>query len=272
LATDAFGCSGSQVYHLTVECAAISLAPADPLPGGTVGTVYTQTITAGGSAYDYTYAQTSGTLPSGLTLSVAGVLSGTPTAAGAYSFDVTATDTKGCTGVKTYHLTMTCPVITLLPASLPFGLTNISYSVSNNTIAASGGAAPYTYSVSSGVLPAGLTMSTGGVISGTPTVPGTSTFTVAAMDVNSCVGTKQYAILVAEGPLIKNLQLIAGDAQLLFTSISNAYYDVQSTTDLVSGSWTTIASNLVGTSGVMTNIDSGAATVPRRFYRVRLHF
>jgi len=58
------------------------------------------------------------------------------------------------------------------------------------------------------------------------------------------------------------------DVVLTFRTVSNYVYDVESRTDLTSGSWSTVASNIAGTSGLVTNVDIGAATAPRRFYRI----
>jgi hypothetical protein len=71
---------------------------------------------------------------------------------------------------------------------------------------------------------------------------------------------------------ITDIALHQTDVIVSFITVSNYVYDLQSTTDLVSGSWSTIASNLVDTGGILTNLDAGAAAVPQRFYRVRLHF
>ena len=68
------------------------------------------------------------------------------------------------------------------------------------------------------------------------------------------------------------IRLVSTNVRLTYSTISNNLYYVQSTTNLVSGSWSTIASNIAGTGGIVTNVDIGAATVPRRFYRVGLHF
>ncbi|MDQ6831888.1 MAG: Ig domain-containing protein, partial [Chloroflexota bacterium] len=75
----------------------ITLAPTT-LPNATLGTPYSQTITASGGTAPYTFAVTSGTLPPGLTLATNGTLSGTPTSAGSFTFTVTATDHLGATG------------------------------------------------------------------------------------------------------------------------------------------------------------------------------
>ncbi len=108
--------------YIVVNCPTITLSPneANPtaLTGGTVGTAYSRTITASGGIGTYTYAKTSGTLPPGLTVSSAGVLSGTPVVAGIYTFTVTATDTKGCTGSRAYRVTMVCPTLTLTTTSV----------------------------------------------------------------------------------------------------------------------------------------------------------
>lgn len=89
-----------------------------------------------------------------------------------------------------------CPVITVGPATLPNG--NVG-SVYAQTVSASGGTAPYAFTVSSGTLPAGLTLSSG-AISGTPTTAGSSTFTVTATDVNGCLGSASYTMVVSQIP------------------------------------------------------------------------
>ena len=84
----------------------ITLSPTS-LPGGTVGVPYNQTISASNGAAPYHFAVTSGALPSGLTLSAAGLLSGTPTTVGSFSFSVTATDANGSTGSQSYTIVIT---------------------------------------------------------------------------------------------------------------------------------------------------------------------
>jgi hypothetical protein len=84
------------------------------LPPATVGTGYSQALTAsGGAGAPYTFAVTGGSPPPGLSLSAGGVLSGTPTAAGSSTFTVTATDSTRATGSQTYTLTVSLPTLTL---------------------------------------------------------------------------------------------------------------------------------------------------------------
>ena len=89
-----------------------------------------------------------------------------------------------------------CPAITLLPPPLPHGTVGVAYS---RTITASGGTGPYTFTVTAGSLPPGLsTITSGGLISGTPTTAGTFTFTVTATDTTTaCTGLQAYTIYVA---------------------------------------------------------------------------
>jgi hypothetical protein len=81
--------------------------------------------------------------------------------------------------------------ITLNPATLPAETVGASYS---QTLTASGGTAPYTFAVTAGSLPKGLTLSAGGVLSGTPTAAGTSSFTVTATDTNGETGSQAYSV------------------------------------------------------------------------------
>ena len=86
-----------------------------------------------------------------------------------------------------------CPTITVNPSSLPNARKNHSYS---QTLTASGGNSPYTFSKTSGSLPGGMTLSSAGTLSGTPTATGTFTFTVQAKDANNCNGSRTYSLVV----------------------------------------------------------------------------
>ena len=151
---------------------------------------------ASGGAGPFTFSVTGGTLPAGLTLTAAGVLAGTPTTPGPFTFTITAADPAGCSASITYTLTVAaaCPVITLLPPVLPPGRVGVAYS---QLITPSGGAGAYVFSVASGTLPAGITLSAGGLLAGTPTTVGSSTVTVRVTDGNGCPGTIVYTIVVA---------------------------------------------------------------------------
>lgn len=102
-ATNNSGTGYGSVRTFTTTAITITIAPTG-LPAGTVGTAYSQTFTASGGTAPYRYAVTTGSLPAGLTLSISGVLSGTPTASGPSSFQVTATDAANYTGTQSYVL------------------------------------------------------------------------------------------------------------------------------------------------------------------------
>ncbi|GEM_PF-1280016 len=192
VATDAHGCSAGQSYTLVIDCPVISLAPT-ALPPGTVGSTYTETITAAGGTAPYNFTLASGSVPDGLTLLSSGALSGTPTASGNFSFSVLAIDAQACTGTRSYTVVISCPTITIAPLSLPNESTGSAYS---QTVSASGGSGPYSFSISSGSLPGGLGMTAGGVITGTPTTVGSSTFTVTATDLHHCSANRSYSISI----------------------------------------------------------------------------
>jgi Putative Ig domain/Proprotein convertase P-domain len=88
-----------------------------------------------------------------------------------------------------------CPAIDLSPAALPGGKINQAY---NQTITASGGTVPYTFAVTSGTLPAGITLDSSGVLSGTPTEAGTFDITITATDVNNCTGSIAYSLVIVD--------------------------------------------------------------------------
>lgn len=90
-----------------------------------------------------------------------------------------------------------CPAVTVNPTSLADGFVAASY---NQTLSASGGTAPYTFAVSAGALPGGLSLSSAGVLTGTPTVAGGFTFTIRATDAHNCQGQRSYTINIGASP------------------------------------------------------------------------
>jgi hypothetical protein len=192
-----------------VACPVVTISPA-LLPPGRVATAYSQTLTASGGTGPYTFALQSGSLPAGLVLSAAGLISGTPTTVGSSTVTISATDALGCPGLITYTIVIAaaaCPVITISPATLPNGIVNVPYSA---TLTSSGGTAPYSYSILTGTLPPGLSLSVGGVISGTPTAASSSTVTIQSTDAAGCPAVIAYTIVVAIGvPTLPQVFLIA---------------------------------------------------------------
>ncbi len=192
-ATDANGCIGDRAFSGSVACPIITVG-APGVATATTGVAFSRNFSSSKANSVFTLA--SGTLPNGVTLSSAGVLSGTPTQSG--SFPITVKATVGtCNGTSaTYTLVVTCPTITIpTPATLNALVCDTAFVA--QTMTASGSTAAYSYAVSAGSLPTGLTLSTAGLLSGTPTVPGAFSFTVRATDANGCTGERAFSGSVA---------------------------------------------------------------------------
>ena len=167
------------------------------LPGGQAGLAYSQVLTAAGGATPYAWTVTAGSLPGGLSLaSGTGVISGTPAAAGTSSFTVTVTDADSATGTKALSIVVVPAALTVTTATLLDGTSGTAgYS---QTLAATGGTTPYTWSVVSGALPGGLALTGAtGVIAGTPSAAGDFAFTVRATDAAAVTADKALTIHVA---------------------------------------------------------------------------
>lgn len=191
----------------------ISTAPQPPSGTATYPYAgYTFTVASGGSS-PFTWAVTAGTAPPGLTLGSDGSLSGLPTSAGSYSFTVTVTDSASTPQQVSAPFTImvgtpTAPVVSPTPAP-PSGTVTHSYNGgSAYSFSASGGLGPYTWTVTTGAVPAGLTLGSDGTLSGTPTTVGTVTFTVTATDsaLPPEAGSQAFTVAVnTPGPPVINL-------------------------------------------------------------------
>jgi uncharacterized repeat protein (TIGR01451 family) len=172
---------------------ALSFTP----PSGEATAPYSATtLAATNGTGPYTYAVTTGSLPTGVALSTTGVWSGSPTTSGTSTFTVTATDSVGGSATQATSISVIAGPSLSFPT--PAGEVGVAYPT--ETLAATGGTGPYTYTTS-GPLPAGLTLS-GGVLSGTPTTAGTSSFTVTATDHVGGFATEATSITVIAGPVL----------------------------------------------------------------------
>jgi uncharacterized repeat protein (TIGR01451 family) len=253
--TDVNGATASESTTVTVVAGPV-LATVSP-PGGEVGAAYSYAPSATGGTAPYTWS-TTGTLPAGVTInSTTGVLSGVPTTAGTYNFSVVVTDANGQTATQATSISVVAgPVLATVP---PGGEVGAAYTV---TFGASGGASPYAYVVSAGSVPAGLALSGAGVLSGTPSVAGTSSFTVRATDAKGQTAVDATSISVLAGPVLAPALPPAGTIGTVFS------YALTASGGTVPYQWTVSAGSLPtgvslnSGSGVLSGTPSQAGTFP----------
>jgi hypothetical protein len=147
-----------------------------------VGVPYSSNLIAAGGTPPYSWTLVGGSLPAGLTLSRGGAIAGTPTGPASASFTVQVADDRAptpLTATATLSLVVTSTPLTVTTTTLSDAIVGVGYSA---TLTAAGGTAPYLWTLTSGSLPAGLALSPGGAITGTPSQQGGSTFTLQVID------------------------------------------------------------------------------------------
>jgi uncharacterized protein YjdB len=185
-----------------------------------------------------------------------------------YTIQAMYNDASGnfTTSQDTSHtVTIGAVTLTLTPPSLQKGAVGIAYS---QTVTASGGSGTgYTFAVSGGTLPAGLHLSSGGALTGTPTTAGPSTFTVTVTDSASNTGVQTYALTIAPAPLVSiavtptSATLKVGQVQQY---VATGTYADGTTADLTSQvTWSSDAATVVAvdTSGKTTGMSPGTAHI-----------
>jgi hypothetical protein len=199
IVTDAAGQTAQTRLLLTVIDAPAPPPPPPPstlliITGGLgnaqVGVAYSQALNATGGTPPYVWSLADGSLPTGLGLNAAGLISGAPTASGAFYFTARVVDAGGqIAQINLSLLVADAPLpppppppaaaLIITTRSLPNALTNSPYF---HQLGATGGTAPYTWSWSEGAFFFGLSLSPDGVISGLPSVSGSYSFIVRVVD------------------------------------------------------------------------------------------
>jgi Putative Ig domain len=189
-----------------------STPPSDPLSitttslnSGQTSTAYNATLAATGGTPPYSWTVASGDLPAGLTLSTSGTISGTPMTAGIANFTVQVSDAAATphSTIGKLSLTISGGSLKITSVTPPTGTVGTAYQYQ---LAASGGVPPYSWALASGSspLPGGLTVSSAGVVSGTPTASGTFGPQIQVTDATSSNTVSQnlnFSILVSGTPL-----------------------------------------------------------------------
>jgi uncharacterized repeat protein (TIGR03803 family) len=247
---DANGIIDTRLFSLTTQLAPV-ITTSSPLPTGQVGIAYNYTLTAAGGIPPYIW---SGTLPAGLGVSSTGMITGTPTVAVSSNFTIRVADLNGLSSTKDLYLKIDAIAPTITTDSLPEAFVGTAY---NYTMMATGGALPYSWR--SGIAPyllAGLTLSTNGVWSGTPTETTTAIFSISVAGSDSLESDKVFMLKVNPAT---NAPSITTSSPLPPGAVGVAY----SQTLMASGgakpySWSVVSNNLP--AGLSLLASSGAIT------------
>jgi sugar lactone lactonase YvrE len=246
----------------------VSTAPnvqitATPPPVTFVGDSYTQTNVASGGLAPYIYSVVGGALPAGTSLDPnTGTVSGVPTAGGPFSYTIRVTDTNFTTADATTTGVMQGGVVL---TSTPSADTEVGVNYSQTNVA-SGGSAPYTFSLSAGALPAGTNLNTTtGTVSGTPTTAGAFNYTILVTDANG--GTASNVI---SGTIAAAVTIVATPSATTKVAINYSQTNVASngttpyTYSLASGALpagTTLSTTTGTVSGSPTTVQNFTYTI-----------
>jgi thermitase len=189
------------------------------LPAATVGTAYSRALSATGGVSPYTWSITAGTLPSGIVLAPStGTLSGTPTAAASAALTFRVADGSGSSTTRSLTLTVNAAApapLAIATSTLPAGTAGTAYSTA---LSATGGTSPYTWSITAGTLPSGITLSpSAGTLSGTPMAAASATLTFRVADSAGGSITRSLTLTMNAAPPA------AGTLTVATTSLPTAY-------------------------------------------------
>lgn len=197
--------TATQAYTVTVMPATPLSITTTSLPDADQNFQYSELITASdGSGQGYQWAVVSGSLPPGLGLTdgtPSATLDGAPPTLGGYAFTVEVTDSYQSTATQQFTVNVLHKPLAITTNSLPDGTTGAPYS---EAIQAEGGTPPYTWSITTGNEPLGLTLGQGtpdAQLSGTPEYAGSYSITVTVEDGASSSSSMIYTFDILAGPL-----------------------------------------------------------------------
>ncbi|HWR53098.1 MAG TPA: Ig domain-containing protein [Bryobacteraceae bacterium] len=202
---DASGTTEQSTLRLAIAAPPLSITTSS-LPRGTAGSAYSAPLAATGGTPPYTWSATG--LPAGLSVN-GPTITGTTSETGSFPIAITVGDNAGVSATTTLTLDIAA-ALTITTESLPSGTTGQPYSTQ---LAATGGAAPYVWSVASGTLPQGLSLNAeNGVISGTPGAAGASDVRIRVTDRDGRQSERSFSINVVAALRITTTSLPGGAA------------------------------------------------------------
>lgn len=215
---DSTGLFGQMSANVSLRVTDGSSPPAITSPSSidaVAGAAFSYQLAVSAGSAPFTWSLASGALPPGLALSSnAGIISGTPAAAGSSTVTVQVTDAQNRSAQKAITMNVTPPVLTVATASISQAQKGSPFVFQ---LSATGGKPPYTWTVTAGALPAGLNLASAtGIISGTPGATGSFGVTFTATDSESHTASRAFSVTVVPPPLsianVSQLEAVKGSA------------------------------------------------------------
>jgi len=213
-------------------------------PAGTNGSAFTYSVPVSGGTAPLSWSVSAGALPTGLTLSQSGIISGTPNANATlspYTCTARVQDAAGVAATYDYSLTINNPAAPVISTTAPSAGTNGTAYSAFTFVLTSGGLAPFTWS-ETGALPVGMTLSAGGVLSGTPHEVGSFPITVSVQDHSNPQQTASHGFTLQinnpPAPAIITASLPNGTVGIAYNQT------IQATAGLAPFSWSVSAGTL----------------------------
>src|ERR1017187_3417673 len=198
------------------------------LPVASPGIPYSTSLSAIGGLAPYRWSLVTGGLPLGIELQLSsGVIKGMTAVSGSYPFSVQATDASGQSATAAFRLTVMVPSVPSLAitnSAPPAAAASMHYSTS---LSATGGVAPYQWSLLTGDLPSGLQLQrSSGVIAGMTTTPGSYPVSVQVTDASGHIATGAFSLtvtaLTSASLAITSSGLPSADASAAYTASLSA--------------------------------------------------
>jgi hypothetical protein len=200
--TDSQGLSYANALTFSVNALPIIIGP-NSLPDAAIGQAYSAQLTATNARPPFSFALDSP--PGDFSVNSDGRITGTPQGvAGPRSLSVRVTDNNGTTSTRQYTINVngSATSLSITTQTLTAAVRGASYLA---TLSAAGGSTPYTFQITQGALPPGLTLSTSGALAGIPTSAGAFSVIVTVTDSQSRTASRAFILAVSSPPLTNTL-------------------------------------------------------------------